>query len=171
MILTKRACVWLALSALVGCDSPTASEENLNLHTGRSSYAVESGGIGKYIVVDLRYTNTLSEPVHIGHCGGFPARLDKRAGGKWIVVGGTGSLDCAGTTRIVNPGTSIAQTVQFDGAPRGSNIFPQFNIDDLAGTYRIVLMEVMVDRHENPFSNGSLIPERLRVSNTFQVVE
>ena len=167
-----RVVAGLVLLTLMACDSPTASDESLNLQTGRTTYAVEAGGIGQRIVVDMRYTNTLSKPVHIGHCGGFPARLDKRAGGNWIVAGGTGgSLDCAGTTRIVNPGVTINQTLVFEGAPRGSNSFPQFNIDDLAGTYRIVLMEVMVDRQDDPFSNGTLIPERLRVSNTFQVVE
>lgn len=160
----------LILCVLVlACDSPTSVDAFGNVQTLRSSYAVEASSIGRRIVVDMRYTNTLPVAVHLGHCGGMPSILFKRDPTGWKVVGGSGALDCGGSTAIVNPGDTYQTTIFYEGAPRGSNMYPQFEIDDLGGEYRIVLMEVVVDRSDT--QNGTLVHERYRTSNTFQVVE
>lgn len=157
-------------ATIAACDSPTANNPGPNVQTGASSYAVEDLSFGRVIPVDVTFTNTLSEIVYIGHCGGMPSRLEKRHGLRWVLVGGEGTLDCGGTTVVLEPGKTYSRTIRYYGMPRGSNSYPQFETDDLRGEYRIVLTEVAVDRSDaDPV--GRLIPHRNRSSNTFTVVD
>jgi hypothetical protein len=162
----------LILAAAVGaCDSPTANTDTPNVQTGSASYFVEDAAFGGIVIkVDITFTNTLPETVYIGHCGGMPSRLEKRLGLRWMPVGGEGTLDCGGTTAVLDPGETYSRTIQFIGMPRGSNSYPQFETDDLPGEYRIVLTEVATDRSEGD-PVGRLIPHRQRTSNTFTVVD
>lgn len=157
-------------ATIAACDSPTANNPGPNVQTGASSYAVEDLSFGRVIPVDVTFTNTLSETVYIGDCGGMPSRLEKRLGLRWVLVGGEGTLDCGGTTAVLEPGETHSRTIRYYGMPRGSNSYPQFETDDLPGQYRIVFTEIAVDRTETDLI-GRLIPHELRTSNTFTVVD
>ena len=122
--------------------------------------------------IGISFTNATGDTIRVlERCQDGPRMiLEREVEGGWLQAWESAGPACIGLYREVPPGSGYQDTVDFFGGLRGSDHWPQFELDDLDGVYRLRWVEVV--REFDPFApvpQVEPIPERLRISNRFHL--
>ena len=171
----RSAVVTAIAVAALGCRNPLAVREGEEpIRTDRGEYVADRTGGGVSLDVVVRFTNPVAGPVNLPTCHGVhPPVLEKLVGGRWVSAYNPPVLACLGPPLVVREGDTLDYTYRIRGAPRGSNTYPQFEVPDVVGTYRLVWHIYDGDGagYAGAEGSGRLLPLRQRVSNEFRIIE
>jgi hypothetical protein len=141
--------------------------------TDRQSYRPRRTPEALELDIVTTFTNRTSDTVRLHPCGSSsqPAfSLEKWVGGGWQPAWGQA---CPAILMLdppkVAPGESRTDTAKVR-AMLASNAMPRFEVDPIAGSYRVVYAQAYRSWRPNE-GPGELLPLELRVSNTFQIEE
>jgi hypothetical protein len=162
----------LAAALLAGCAglvNPDPGGDGLSIRTERTEYAVSRSGSSLVTSIGLSLTNGTEGPAYLATCNGVhPPVLQKRVGDRWVTAYAAVVALCLGPPEVVEPGETFSYTLRVSAAPRGSNSYPQFEVDEVPGTYRLAWA---VYRTWEPDGGrpglGELFPREATVSNEF----
>lgn len=163
---------------LVGCTHETASgpvaeaavpgEEPIR--TDRSLYVLEEGTAGWETEIRFDYTNRSDRTISIANCHeGFSLRLEKRQGGEWAPAWSPPVLLCLSSPIEIRPGRTYSRRLRVFGGYPDNESHPKFEVDELDGTYRLVV-EAAYWRYDHggpPW--GQQVPLEHRVSGDFEI--
>jgi hypothetical protein len=172
------------VAALPGCaaDGPTEVEPPVlerdveaPFQTDSLSYGLLPAPHGVPALVariGISFTNPTGDTLRVlERCQDGPWMiLEREVEGGWIQAWESAGPACIGLYREVPPGAGYDDTVHFFGGLRGSDHWPQFELDLLDGVYRLRWVEVV--REFDPFAPAPQVepvPEPLRVSNRFHL--
>jgi hypothetical protein len=156
-------------AGLVSPDQGDQGGDGLAIRTERTEYAVSRSGASLVTTIGLTLTNGTEGPAYLATCHGVhPPVLQKRVGDRWVTAYAAVVPLCLGPPEVVEPGETFPYTFRVSGAPRGSNSYPQFEVDEVPGTYRLAWA---VYRTWEPDGGrpglGELFPRESTVSNEF----
>jgi hypothetical protein len=136
--------------------------------TDASSYVLEPEWVGLRTSIGIRFLNRSAETMYIVNCrGGLAATLQKRVGGEWVTYWSPVLQQCLSAPIVVAPGATFEQQLNVWGALPGSNALPQWASADVAGTYRLVLGNLVWNYDDRRHGFGDKVPLELRTSNEF----
>jgi hypothetical protein len=183
------AAVPAALIALAGCtaappgdaapdtssaaqSSPPPPVERPFLTTDREEYRVERTADSLTLHIVATLTNHAAQPVYLHPCGRTQPSfvLEKWVDGAWK---NAYSQACPAMLMIdpprVEPGASRTDTAHVNAA-RDPNTMPRFEVEPIAGDYRLVYTQAYASWKpgEGP---GELLPLEQRVSRAFRIIE
>jgi len=165
----------IALLLSVSCASSTAPQfpvgpENPPIVTDRSAYMLTPENNGLSVTIPYVFTNQTSGPVYVVNCrGGFAKALQRWNGVAWADAWTPGLLDCLSDPIVINVGESYTTELHVWGARPGSDWFPQFDVADPSGWYRLVWIDALSSFDRNVPSFGTPIPFEKRISNSFEL--
>lgn len=170
---TLLAAALISWSA-VACRHPLAVRPGEELiQTDRQEYVADRAGGGVSLDIPFRFTNATGGPVHLPTCHGVhPPALEKWVGGAWKRAYSPALLLCLGAPKVLGRGESYDYLFRVRASPRGSNTYPQFEVAEAAGTYRLVWSIFEGDGADYMTSNRPRpLPLEERVSNSFRITE
>ena len=162
--------VLAASLAGLGCESSTglARDSERLIQTESLAYDLRSDGLGLGVEVEYVFTNRTGAPVYLVNCrGAFGLRLEREAEDGWRPAWGPIINQCLSAPIVIESNATFVDTLQVWGAPPGSNTFPQFDVQDPSGTYRIVWEDALSSFQDDLFPFGPQIPLEARISNRF----
>lgn len=125
---------------------------------------LESSGERLRAEISSIYTNATGETVHIVNCeGAFGVSLEKRVGGKWVRAWSNVVPLCLSSPIVVEPGRTHEHTLRVSAGRSSSNLHPRFEVEEVAGTYRMVWSGPVHPDGEG----GAKLPAEKRISNAF----
>lgn len=163
------AALLMAGCALEGVTAPPPVGDAA-VATSASSYTLQGTQGGWAGEIDFAFTNVTGQTISLLNCrGGFGVRLEKREGGEWVPAWHPVLLQCLSPPIELRPGETHHHTLHvFAGRP-GSNRYPQFEVDRIDGTYRLVVGSAYWDYDHDGPPWGEPVPLEHRVSNTFEI--
>jgi len=181
MLLRTRRWLALAVAALAGLSGCAgdplrpggdAQPENPPLRTDRDEYVARTADGVTTLTIGFRYTNPTNGETYLSGCRGVhPPWLEKWEGGRWVLAYSPTALHCLDEPVVVPAGGTFDYALEVWAAPRGSNTYPQLEVAEIAGTYRLVwrVFETWTAHSGTP-GLGREAPLAQRVSNTFRIV-
>lgn len=161
-------------AGLAGCASALAADGSpvAVLRTHQAEYVVTRTSDAYSAEIGFTYVNRGDRPLYIPKCR-VPRKpiLEKLEGDRWIYAVGYFMQDCLGPSFRIDPRETWTDTLRIYAGTPDSRVIPKFNVEEVPGTYRLVLQTVW-DRAEGPFLRGGeedLLPLALRVSNPFRI--
>lgn len=120
------------------------------------------------------FVNTTAGPVSLSGCGGPPMpELEKLVNGNWMAAYHPVVLACLSIPDFYLPsGATYRNEVRFMAAARGTNTFPQLEVDSINGVYRLrwVLKEGMGIRSPADINNRADSRLVEAISNQFRMI-
>jgi hypothetical protein len=178
MIRATRYLRPLPLAGLValalGCSHPLAVRTGeAPIQTDRAEYVADRAEGGVQVDIPFRFTNPTRGPVNLPTCHGVhPPTLEKLVEMSWVRAYSPIVLQCLGPPFVVARGASYDYTLRLQTYRRGSNTYPQFELEIVPGTYRLVWTVFEGDGSRYATSGpGPLLPTEQRVSNSFRITE
>lgn len=154
---------------LVACDGPTDLGEDALLQTDRAEYLLAEDGTPFTTEIPYTFHNTTGRTVSLVNCNGYIAPvLQKWDDGEWVLGWAPVELGCLSPPVQIAPGEVFVDTLEVYGFGYGGNAHPQFATPNIEGTYRLYWNRARFD-YEFPDGEGTVIPERYRVSNAFRL--
>lgn len=156
----RKAPLLAALSA-VACTQDAVDVELPLLQTGQGVYTLHASGERLATEIDYRFENRTHGVVLIENCmGAFGVSLDRREADGWVTAWSSVIAACQSEPIRVGSGEVYDGRLRVSGAAPGSPRDPRFDTTELSGTYRL------------RWSDGTVqaLPERYRVSNSFEVI-
>lgn len=147
-----------------------APNDRAPVMTGASLYTLtptENGWTGE---IDFEVTNGTDRKISLLNCrGGYGLKLEKWEGSDWVTAWSPALLMCLGPPIEILPGQARQDVVRIFGGHRRSSFYPQFTVDEIDGTYRLVIEGAFwaYDHGGPPW--GESVPLEHRVSNTFEI--
>jgi hypothetical protein len=177
MTQTTRALPLAAALLLAGCApipepeapvQPGQVDGAYAIRTDRAEYQLRRAGEELRAEIGFTFRNETGRTVYVVNCRRIaPPSLEKWQGGRWVRAWTPAVPACLSPPIVIAAGATHADTLHFSAAPRGSSAFPQLEVDDPAGTYRLVWEHLVFDYDENRQGFGAPVPEQQRVSNPF----
>jgi hypothetical protein len=171
--------VLLAALLMVGCGPDPAAQPmspalgpqgETALTTSAPSYRLQRGSSGWSGSIDFTFTNRSAREISLLNCrGGYGLHLEKRVGEEWVPAWRPVMLMCLSQPIRLAPGQSRRDTIPLFAGPRGSNTYPQFEVDEIDGIYRIVVNTAYWNYDHGGPPWGQEPPLELRVSNPFEI--
>jgi hypothetical protein len=174
----NRTLRWVLLAAVAaagGCSSSDAppdagsvpadsgSETMRGFRTSRLHYDAKRGGDGIEISIPYAYRNATGDSVYFSNCNEIIVpTLEKQSGNTWSSVWTGASPACRSLPVVVPPGGERRDTIQVLSAP---GMYPEFRVDDIDGTYRLVWHGV--SHHGDVPPLATPLPQEERTSNEF----
>jgi len=138
--------------------------------TDRASYTLQRGSHGWQGEIAFEYSNATDRTISILNCNGsFALRLEKLEAGAWVSAWGPAIPSCLSPPIEIAPGDGYATTISVFGGFRNSNHYPQFQVDEIDGTYRLVIESAYWNYDHNGPPWGEQVPLEHRVSHTFEI--
>ena len=168
-----KATVPLGLAAALGglgCDTATGLVRDTEppIQTDVLEYELDFDGLRFRVDISYVYTNRSGNPVYLVNCnGGFGLHLERDENGAWQYAWGPVLNRCLSPPIVIASNATFADTLHVRAGSFGSNSFPQFDVDDPSGTYRIVWTAALSSLDANQLPFGPQIPFEYRVSNRF----
>jgi hypothetical protein len=135
-----------------------------------ASYTLEAGPVGWSGALEFDYHNVTERPIALLNClGGFGLRLEKRQGPAWVPAWSPALLMCLSAPIEIPPGGSHHERLHVFGGYPSSSHHPQFSVEEIDGTYRVVILDAYWDYHPSP-PWGAQVPLADRVSEPFELV-
>lgn len=162
----------LVLLALAGCTDPAGPPWNGDapIRTDRSEYAVTRDAVGWHTRIIWTFTNPTDQTVSVVGCRRTtPPKLQKWDGLEWVDAWYPVVLLCLGEPVHVAASATYTDTLDFFAGFPGSKVYPQLEVDALAGTYRMVWFPLLNYDQDNV--TGDPLPLEQRVSNAFEMRE
>jgi len=166
----------LALTALGACSSPMLPESaGPLLVTDASEYQLAEYQLTSPPTVEVRigytFSNRTGKTVSLLNClGQVPPTLERRVGDEWVLAWQTATFACSSPPIVIDPETQYSNELHVFAFPSGSNFHPQFTPEPISGTYRLVWHVTVWDYEDTGPGRSTKLPERLRVSNSFQLL-
>lgn len=162
----------LTLLAAGGCGSPTAplGPDDPPVVMSDSLYVLEAGATGWRGELAFTYYNVTDRTLSLANCrGGFAYRLEKWTDEGWVTAWSPVLLMCLSPPIRIPPGRSHEHVATvFSGFP-DSNSYPRFQVDEIDGTYRVVIDGVFWNYDHDGPPWGEVPPEERRVSHPFEI--
>jgi hypothetical protein len=134
------------------------------------SYTISSSDAWLLGEIDVRFTNRTSETVSLLNCNGdWALVLEKEVDGAWRRALTGVRLGCLSPPIEIRPGESRERVLRVIAGHRGTNNHPQFQVDEVGGTYRLVLGDAFWDYHHQGPPWGRTVPLEFRVSPPFEL--
>ncbi|HEY0023983.1 MAG TPA: hypothetical protein VGB24_13775 [Longimicrobium sp.] len=172
---TLRRVLLAAVAAAGACSSSEAPRDSggapadyrgatmPGFRTSRLHYNARRVGDGIEIHIPYVYRNTTGDSVYFTNCNEIIVpSLEKRIGDTWSSVWTGASPACRSLPVVVPPGGERMDTVQVLAAP---DMYPEFRVDDIDGTYRLVWHGV--SHHGDVPPLATPLPQEERTSNEF----
>jgi hypothetical protein len=171
LVKQKMARWFVAVSLVaIGCGGPTvpAAGSDAPLQTSDLTYQLRDDGRGGLTTgIPFTYHNDTGRTVYLVNCGGdVPPSLEKWVDSRWVAAWSPILLMCLSPPIVIAPGDDFEYTLAVYAARHGSNAFPQFEVAEPQGTYRLVWH---APRHDYYSDAPSPLPLDDRVSNTFEL--
>ena len=154
--------VAVCLGGLACEDSTGLSLESEPLiQTDSPEYRLQPYGAGWRVQIPYTFTNRTGRTVYLANCnGGFGLHLDRDDNGTWRTAWSPVLLLCLSPPIVIGRHARFTDTLCVQGARPGTDVRPEFDLDDPSGTYRIVWDAAYS-------SSGPDIPLEARISNRF----
>lgn len=163
----------LLLGACSSLVEPPVRELSHPIQTDRLEYRVRRTGQGQEVNIPFTYTNETGRTVYVVNCNGqAPPYLEKQVDGQWVLAWAPVVPSCLSHPIEIRPGATYTDTLRvFAGRPK-SNTYPQFVVERVTGTYRLVWSGLVHDYDANRSQGfGEPVPEAGRISNSFLLKE
>jgi hypothetical protein len=143
-----------------------------HLRTGAGGYELTRRGGGWETTIDFTFTNPLDETIYVVNCrGGLAVALERWDGEAWVPAWSPVLLQCLSPPIEIAAGESYRASIEVWGSEPGRNHHPEFAVERLDGTYRLVWGNLVL-RWRGDYVNGAFgdpVPRELRVSNSFEL--
>lgn len=138
--------------------------------TDRASYTLQRGSHGWETEITFQYANATARTISILNCNeSFALRLEMREGGDWVSAWNPPIPMCLSRPIEISPGGSYGTTLSVFGGYPGSNTYPQFEVEEIDGTYRLVIESAYWDYDHDGPPWGEQLPLAARASHTFEI--
>ena len=184
MFYPVRSALTIGLAGLVlGCSRSGPGEpglatqdhaaEGAPIQTDRAEYTLSFTPQLAELSIGVRYVNRTGGRVYLETCHTpHPPVLEKRVGSEWVVAYRPAVLRCLGQPVVIRAGETYDYTFKVVAGRPGTNNFPQFEVAEIPGTYRLVWGLLDTWNPDGPGPGlGRLLPLEQRVSNEFQIRE
>ena len=152
---------------LSGCASPTAPADSPLLQTDSTAYDLVQTENDLHVSIAYAFTNQTGGRVYLVNCNGaFALHLERNEGDEWQTAWSPVLPACLGPPIVIAEDEVWRDTVEVRAGLHGSNLFPQFDVADPSGTYRIV-WDNALDSFQDRLPFGTPIPLSERISNVF----
>ena len=151
--------------------SPDQGAEGAPIQTDRAEYAVRYTQQLAELTIGVKYVNRTGGTVYLPTCQvPHPPVLEKRVGTGWVAAYRAPVLMCLGPPVVIRPGERYDYTFKVSAGRPGTNYFPQFEVAEITGTYRLVwgLLGTWDPDGSGP-GLGRPLPLEQRVSNEFRI--
>jgi len=174
MVKTSLACL-LAGLALTACEEGVlgfGDDSEVAFRTDRTSYALEATEMGVRVDIPFSYTNRTGQDVYVVNCNGIaPPLLEKWAEGRWEIAWVPMVPDCLSPPIVIRDGSAHRDTLRVFAGYGSVDIYPEFQIGERAGRYRLVWERVLWSFDAGAYPFGEKLPSELRISNDFTIDE
>jgi hypothetical protein len=163
---TRTALPLLLICTLAACgtDPLGSSAVDRGVETDSTSYHVLTTDSRHEVTIGVSFRNPTFNEVQIPTCHSpYPPVLEKLGRNGWVTAYSPVVLLCLGPPVRIAPGAAYSMTYRVIGA-RLPNSAPRFEVDEIAGTYRL-------NWHALRTESGSRLPSAYRTSKPFQLVE
>lgn len=149
--------------------APTTS--GAPLQTDRASYRLDTTSRGHQLDIDFTFTNPTGRRVYVPTCRTpHPPGLEKWQNGAWVRAYSPVVLECLGPPLVIEPGAAYAGTLSIHAGRAGTRQYPQFQVESIPGTYRLVWNVLGNWAPDGPEPGlGTPLPLEQRVSNNFRI--
>jgi hypothetical protein len=145
-------------------DPPLAIE----FRTDQEQYTLVRDSVGFRVKIAFTYVNRTGRTIYVANCRQIEQiALQKKGCGQWIPAWAGAYPMCLSPPLVIPHGSSHSGTVDvFAGTP-GGNYYPQFEVSDPGGTFRLVWHGLYwsFDPNRSPF--GEALSRELNVSAEF----
>jgi hypothetical protein len=139
------------------------------LRTDATSYTVTAEPTMHTATIGVTYTNPLPRAVAVPACHRhYMPVLQKLVAGEWVTAFQWVELMCITPPLVIARGETYAFAFPIQAYPRGSNSHPQFQVESIPGTYRLIWFVAVHDPRADA-GLGEPLPFELTVSNTFEL--
>jgi hypothetical protein len=140
------------------------------IRTDSSRYTLERRPTGWQADIAIEYTNPTDATISLLNCNGaFSLRLEKYDAGEWVTAWQPALPMCLSPPIEIGPGETFSRTLEVFGADPHSQVFPQFQVEEIDGTYRLVIDSAYHEYDHDGPPWGVAVPLEHRVSNTFEL--
>jgi len=164
---------WFVISILLAASSCTTTTAPANpplLRTEVLTVELVRTGDRFAATIPYTFTNRTGGPVYLVNCeGAFAFGLERRDEEGWTTAWSPILPACLSPPIVIAEDEVWADTMDVYGSVPGTNSYPQFDVADPAGMYRIVWSALSSYSDDYP-SFGRLLPLSQRLSNSFQIV-
>lgn len=158
----------LLLGACTNMLEPPLREEAAPLQTDRLEYEVRRADGQLSVAIPFTYRNETGRTVYVVNCKRqVPPSLEKYVGGEWVHAWSPVVLDCLGPPIVIEPGATYADSLRVMAWKQGGNAYPQFEVAEVEGIYRLVWGPLVHDYDDRRQGFGEPVPLEERVSNAF----
>lgn len=177
--MSKYRSFWLGLAFLAACNGDVtqpslnpadAVNSEASVRTGASIYHLARTTHGWEGEIDFEFTNVTDRLVSLSNCNGlYGVILEKWQGSDWKGAWSPIHPRCQSSPIELHPGQTRHDTIGVFGGFPESNGVPQFEVDEIDGIYRLVIVAAFwAYDHDGP-TRGELIPLERRASNAFEI--
>lgn len=161
-----------AVLLLAGCDAHDFERSGALLQTSADRYDAEVLLTGGPDRVEVTIPYTMRSPdgartVYAGCVNPGPAGLQKRVGGEWVPVYTPVVPQCLSTPFVLKAGETRPDTLRLYAPFPGQNYAPEFEADEVPGTYRLV--QEIYAGSDGDGQGRDLLPLEARASNPFEL--
>lgn len=172
----------LALAALLGMaacagdfletspDLARSSGEPSAIVMSASRYTLTSSGNMWSGEIGFTFTNLSDRPLSLLNCrGGYSMTLEKWEKGEWVPGWSPVQLQCLSPPIVIGAGDTRDDVLPVRAGRAGSNLYPQFLVPGIDGTYRLVIGAAFWDYDHDGPPWGETLSLDLRVSDPFEI--
>jgi hypothetical protein len=155
-------------TATIGPGSPGALDAPIRTE---KSYVLTSRYGGWHGAIGFSYANRTGRTVSLANCrGAYGVRLEKWQDGGWVLAYDPILQACLDAPIQIPPGASHEGSLVIEAGARGSNVYPQFELDEIEGVYRLVISSAFWNYNHDGPPWGDKLPLAERSSGAFQIV-
>jgi hypothetical protein len=161
-----------AFVLVTGCDTYTGPDRDLEppIQTEDLLYELKSDGFGLRVDIPYTFTNSTDAAVYLTNCNGaFGLHLEREVDEGWKVAWSPALPMCLSPPIVIERNETFLDTLRVRAGEFGSNSYPQFDIEDPHGIYRIVWTAALASFDANASPFGQQIPIEHRISNRFEL--
>lgn len=130
--------------------------------TSASSYTLTSSGSMWSGEIRFSFTNLTGRRLSLPNCHGqYGVMLEKWEDGKWVPGYIPVQLACSTAPIVIRAGGTRDDVLWILAGRQGSNVYPQFSVTRIDGTYRLVI--------GGSYGGPPWFPLDLRVSDPFEI--
>jgi hypothetical protein len=138
--------------------------------TDTSSYLFTSSETGLTGQIAFDFTNVTRRTISLVNClGGYRLWLEKQVGSDWTRAWSPVQLDCVSPPIVLRRGETRSDTLRIFGGHPGTNRFPLFMVDEVEGSYRLVIGAAYWNYNHDGPSFGQALPLQYTVSHPFEI--
>ena len=144
----------------IGDPSSLPQPGAIEFRTGQDRYALTDTAQGVQVEIAFTYANRTGTTVYVRNCNqSAPPGLEKQVDGEWVLAWVPVVNACLSPPIEIPDGFRYSATLGVVGGGPGSNINPQFSVDDLGGMYRLSWWAL--------YGSSAELPQPLKVSSEF----